>query len=74
VLPLQVEVLCWCGRIGRFNGRVIDGQLVMDGATVVVADTVPGTEDASARLVVRYQVLCRAHHRSGQLGPDGAAD
>ena len=52
---------------------MIDGQLVMDGATVV-ADTVPGTEDASARPVVRYQVLCRAHHRSGQLGPDGAAD
>ena len=112
VLPLQVEVLCWCGRIGRFNGRVIDGHLVRDGATVVVADTVPLADDsapasapesapaskdspverdrpdedtpasrvpaggapvdASARPTVRYQVLCRAHHRSGQLGPDGA--
>ena len=102
VLPLQVEVLCWCGRIGRFNGRVIDGHLVRDGATVVVADTVPapdGSADdspgggeasalpaadgnvrgdapahATARPAVRYQVLCRAHHRSGQLGPDGSAD
>ena len=26
VSPLQVEVLCWCGRIGRFNGRVIGGR------------------------------------------------
>src|SRR5664279_1514744 len=102
VLPLQVEVLCWCGRIGRFNGRVIDGYLVRDGATVVVADTVPAPDgsaddspgggeasalpaadgntrgDAPARTTahpaVRYQVLCRAHHRSGQLGPDGSAD
>ncbi|RIJ77296.1 thymidine kinase [Nakamurella silvestris] len=68
VLPLQVEVLCWCGRPGRFNARVVDDQIVRDGATVVVADTVapaePGTADA-----VRYQVLCRAHHRSGDLGP-----
>jgi len=88
VLPLQVEVLCWCGRIGRFNGRVIAGRLVRDGATVVVADTVPapaGWVDASAGLppdeneksaapAVRYQVLCRAHHRSGQLGPESPAD
>jgi thymidine kinase len=102
VLPLQVEVLCWCGRIGRFNGRVIDGHLVRDGATVLVADTVPVQDgstgaspdgaarsavqaadvtglgntrgDASDRPTVRYQVLCRAHHRSGQLGPDSAAE
>src|SRR5664279_5189699 len=47
VLPLQVEVLCWCGRIGRFNGRVIDGHLVRDGATVVVADTVPLADDSA---------------------------
>ena len=83
--------------IGRFNGRVIDGQLVRDGATVVVADTVPASDgstdgspcgggtsgpveegntqgDGSAHPSVRYQVLCRAHHRSGQLGPDGSAD
>ncbi len=39
VAPLQVEVLCWCGRIGRFNGRVVNGRIVREGATVVVADT-----------------------------------
>ena len=32
VAPLQVEVLCWCGRIGRFNGRVVDGRIVREGA------------------------------------------
>lgn len=66
VSPLQVEVLCWCGRIGRFNARVVDGRIVRQGATVVVADTGAGPADAAT---VRYQVLCRIHHRSGELGP-----
>ena len=68
--PLQVEVLCWCGRIGRFNGRVIGGRIAREGATVVVADTETNAPAADA---VRYQVLCRIHHRSGALGPDPAA-
>jgi thymidine kinase len=63
VLPLQVEVLCWCGRPGRFNARVVDGVVARDGAQVLVADTAAAPGD------VRYQVLCRRHHRSGDLGP-----
>jgi thymidine kinase len=71
VAPLQVEVLCWCGRIGRFNGRVVNGRIVREGATVVVADTGDSPPDAGT---VRYQVLCRIHHRSGELGPATADD
>ena len=67
VAPLQVEVLCWCGRIGRFNGRVVDGRIAREGATVMVADT-----RSADNAVARYQVLCRIHHRSGQLGPEDA--
>jgi|GEM_PF-32214 len=66
VSPLQVEVLCWCGRIGRFNGRVVGGRIVREGATVVVADIGADEPDEAT---VRYQVLCRTHHRSGALGP-----
>jgi thymidine kinase len=66
VAPLQVEVLCWCGRTGRFNGRVVDGRIARAGATVLVADTGDQSPDAAT---VRYQVLCRMHHRSGELGP-----
>ncbi len=68
VLPIQVEVLCWCGGPGRFNARVVNGEIARHGAQVVVADTVlldPANHD-----VVRYQVLCRRHHRSGDLGPN----
>ncbi len=68
VLPLQVEVLCWCGRPGRFNARVVNGLVVKHGEQVVVADT--SSVDADP---VRYQVLCRAHHRGGDLGPDSGA-
>ncbi len=68
-VPLQVEVLCWCGRPGRFNARVVDGEVATEGAQVVVADTDPaGTSDT-----VRYQVLCRRHHRSGDLGPSSGS-
>ena len=62
VEQLQVQVLCWCGRPGRLNARVVGGRVVRAGDTVLVADT-GGDAD------VHYQVLCRAHHRSGDLGP-----
>lgn len=67
VTRLQVEVLCWCGRVGSFNGRVVDGTLVREGAQVLVADV------ATARPAqVRYQVLCRRHWRAGDLGPSAS--
>lgn len=65
-VPVHVEVLCWCGRPGRLNARVVGGRVVREGDTVVVADTVADTVDGAAE--VHYQVLCRAHHRRGDLG------
>jgi thymidine kinase len=61
VIRMQVEVLCWCGRSGLLNARIVDGAVAREGAQVVIGDTVGDG--------VRYQVLCRRHHRSGQLGP-----
>ncbi len=63
---LQVKALCWCGRPGRFNSRVVDGEVARTGDTVVVAD-VRGVSIDSPQ--VHYQVLCRMHHRSGALAP-----
>jgi thymidine kinase len=60
---MQVEVLCWCGRRGLLNARIVDGVVAREGAQVVIGDTVGDG--------VRYQVLCRHHHRLGQLGPAG---
>ncbi|WP_447001789.1 thymidine kinase [Saccharothrix isguenensis] len=64
---IQVEVLCWCGRPGRFNARVHDGDVVRAGDTVLVADTAPVA--APDGVEIRYQVLCRNHYRTGDLGP-----
>ncbi len=73
LLPVQVEVLCWCGRPGQLNARVVDGVVVRLGDTVVVADTAPvGPRGPADPAAMHYQVLCRAHHRRGDLGPLGS--
>jgi thymidine kinase len=75
VQRIQVEVLCWCGLPGQLNARVVDEVMVREGATVVVADTAPAVvpgEDHGPSPAVRYQVLCRRHHRRGELGPTAA--
>ncbi|MEV7966858.1 thymidine kinase [Sphaerisporangium sp. NPDC088356] len=61
VSRLQVEVLCWCGREGRLNARVVNGLMARTGEQVVIADT-DGAQ-------VHYRVLCRRHYRTGDLGP-----
>jgi len=72
VVRLQVEVLCWCGRQGLLNARVVDGAVVREGERVLIGDTAavlvpPLPDDAE----VHYQVLCRRHYRAGDLGPVG---
>jgi len=61
-IPLQVEVLCWCGGPGRVNARVVAGRVATSGGQVAVGDT---TDGAGAT----YRVLCRRHWRAGDLGP-----
>jgi thymidine kinase len=68
VARLQVEVLCWCGRAGLLNARVVDGVVVREGAQVVIGDTERGTDGDG----VHYQVLCRRHHRAGRRRPNAA--
>lgn len=69
---LQVEALCWCGARATHNARTIGGEMVVEGAQVVVGD-VNQAED------IGYEVLCRRHHRrrmtaatarAGALSPD----
>lgn len=53
---LSLGPLCWCGARGTHNARTVDGLMVTEGSQVVVGDTAAGEE-------VRYEVLCRMHHR-----------
>ena len=80
VVRVQVEVLCWCGRPGLLNARVVDGTVAREGAQVLIGDTSEPVEaeaepvaDEPAEGEVRYQVLCRRHHRTGDLGPSARA-
>jgi len=75
VTRVQVEVLCWCGRTGLLNARVVDGTIAREGDQVVIGNTAGAavSPGAGAAVVeeenVHYQVLCRRHHRTGDLGP-----
>lgn len=61
-IPLQVEVVCWCGAPGRVNSRIECGAVARAGGQVAVGDLGTGAD-------VTYQVLCRRHWRDGDLGP-----
>ncbi|MDR0837921.1 MAG: thymidine kinase [Propionibacteriaceae bacterium] len=64
VEPLPVQPLCWCGRKGTHNARVINGAMITEGEQVLVGDTGDGTDSAPDE--VHYEVLCRIHHRAHQ--------
>ncbi|MFJ8669532.1 thymidine kinase [Streptomyces sp. NPDC093600] len=73
VETLQVEAMCWCGARATHNARTVGGEMVVEGAQVVVGDVNrPAGE-------IGYEVLCRRHHRkrmtsatahAGALSPD----
>jgi thymidine kinase len=73
VARIQVDVLCWCGREGNFNARVVAGVVVREGEQLVIGDTTAAgvarlTDDDATDDDVHYQVLCRRHFRAGDLG------
>ncbi|MFK0048970.1 thymidine kinase [Streptomyces sp. NPDC090741] len=70
---LQIEALCWCGARATHNARTVGGEMVVEGAQVVVGDVNRPAEE------IGYEVLCRRHHRkrmtsaaahAGALSPD----
>lgn len=76
VHQLQVRALCWCGAVGTHNARVVGGVLQREGETIVVGDL---ADDSGQQVLdgvapaVTYDVLCRRHHRLGQLEPEPEA-
>ena len=67
-VQLGVEARCWCGERATHNARLVNGELTREGETIVVGDTVPTGEEPLFGDVVTYELLCRAHYRSGRLG------
>lgn len=67
-VPLQVEARCWCGSRATHNARVVNGQVVFEGETVVVGDTSDPTTPPLFGDTVRYELLCRRHFTQGELG------
>lgn len=68
VQQLQVRAMCWCGRPGSHNARLVDGVLQREGETVVVGDVDRDDRQQTldvAPAPVTYEVLCRRHHRLG---------
>ncbi len=59
VAELPLATYCWCGARGRANARVVGGLIQRAGDQHLIGDTVGE---------VHYQVLCRRHYRTGDLG------
>ncbi|MFD8805509.1 thymidine kinase [Streptomyces sp. NPDC059597] len=53
---LQVEALCWCGARATHNARTVGGDMVVEGAQVVIGDVNRPEQE------IGYEVLCRRHH------------
>jgi thymidine kinase len=67
-VPLGVEARCWCGRRATHNARLVNGEMTMEGETIVIGDT---SDAGSERLfgdVVTYELLCRRHYVAGATG------
>ena len=54
--------------ISTNNARLVNGQIVYEGETVVVGDTDKSISEPLFGDEVRYELLCRNHYRRGQLG------
>jgi thymidine kinase len=67
-VPMQVEARCWCGARATHNARVVNGTITYTGETIVVGDTAADAAQPLFGDVVRYELLCRRHYRSGELG------
>ena len=48
-VPMQVEARCWCGSRATHNARVVNGDVVYEGETIVVGDTEDPTDAAAVR-------------------------
>lgn len=66
---LQLEARCWCGAAATHNARTLHGEVVREGAQVVVGDVTGGEGAAEQQHLleeaIAYEVLCRRHHRAG---------
>jgi thymidine kinase len=67
-VAMQVEARCWCSSRATHNARVVNGELTYEGETIVVGDTEDSDERPLFGDVVRYELLCRRHYLSGELG------
>lgn len=66
---LQARPRCWCGAFATHNARIVDGEMVTEGSQVALGDT-----DQRRAAQVRYEVLCRRHHRLRKTAAKGRVD
>lgn len=67
-IQLHVEARCWCGGRATHNARLVNGELVREGETIVVGDTEVAEAEPLFGDVVTYELLCRRHFREGIVG------
>ena len=70
-VPLQVEARCWCGARATHNARVVNGEIVYEGETVIVGDTDdPPSRHPSSATPCATSCSAAATSATGELGAD----
>ena len=70
-VPMQVEARCWCGSRATHNARVVNGEMVTEGETVVVSGAAGAADRAAAGASGTYwapastALIARCVSRSG---------
>jgi thymidine kinase len=67
-VALQVEARCWCGARATHNARVVNGDVVHEGDVIMVGDTADPESQPLFGDAVHYELLCRRHYATGDLG------
>lgn len=63
ISSIGVKSICHCGKTATHNARVVDGQIVLEGETIMVDNKNQDNKEQT----ISYVPLCRKHFKLKQI-------